>query len=104
MQKPLRRTYSKATRAQAVKEATQPGAVRAEIALRLGIHDQVLARWVREKLGSSIVDEAALKTSSLPTLARNFDLEKLKEKLANAIAERDLLRALLTHYLTKGTS
>ena len=114
--------YPKHLRAQAVSEAIKPGAVRREVAKRLNIDDQTIARWLREDYGTAVPGPEDLARPVRPTAqaisadeppppppappqepqAKSDNLASLRSELAASQAERDLLKNLLTHYLSRG--
>ena len=89
-----RRTFSAEFKHEAVKLAKQVGASRAKVAKELGLHPNVLARWVQlfdsgkwnETPGAPIRNEQQL------------EIERLKRELNCVKAERDILKKAVAYF------
>jgi transposase-like protein len=110
--------YPKDLRDRAVAEAIQPGAIRRDIAKRFNIGDQTIARWLREDYGTAVPGPEELAnpirktaptvvasespSSSPPLETQSVKPDALSNELESARTERDLLKSLLSHYLSRG--
>jgi transposase-like protein len=122
--------FPKSLREKAIRESTAPGAVRREVAKRLKLGDQTIARWLREDYGTAIPGPQELANPLRPDAlkivhnvepdpqpafpppppppqqpelpAANSNVLKLRADLATSQTERDLLKSLLSHYLSRG--
>ena len=89
-----RRTFSAEFKREAVKLAKQVGASKAKVAKELGLHPNVLARWVQlfdsgkwnETPGAPIRNEQQL------------EIERLKRELNRVKAERDILKKAVAYF------
>lgn len=99
---PSRKLYPKDFKEDAVRRAMEPGAMLSRIATDLDLNSAMLGRWVREHKS-----KRDGKTPGVPsTLTQNVlnpkdtvELERLRQRIAELTAERDLLKATLSHYL-----
>lgn len=89
-----RRTFSAEFKREAVKLAKRVGASRAAVAKELGLHPNVLGRWVRhfdsgkwnEAPGAPIRNE------------KDLEIERLKRELNRVKAERDILKKAVAYF------
>jgi transposase len=65
-----RRRFTVEFKAEAVRQALQPGVSKAKVAADLQIHDNVLRKWVRQAQGSAASSRAPKADESLTHLAR----------------------------------
>jgi transposase len=89
-----RRVFSAEFKREAVKLAKQAGASRAKVAGELGLHPNVLGRWVRhfesgkwrETPGAPLRNEQQL------------EIERLKRELNRVKTERDILKKAVAYF------
>ncbi len=86
-----RRKYDKEFKVEAVKLVTDRGTSVSEAARNLGIHPNLLHKWVKQYLADA--------SDSFPGKGRlkpqDEDMRKLKKRLADAEQERDILKKAL---------
>ncbi len=89
-----RRNFTAEFKREAVKLATQAGVSKAKVAEELGIHANVLARWVREaRIGKwELSPGKPLKTE------QQGEIERLKRELQRVKTERDILKKAVAYF------
>ena len=92
----LRRHFTAEFKAEAVRQALQPGVSKAKVAEDLQIHDNVLRKWVRQAQGSEASPRAAKVDESLANLAR--ENQRLQKELARVKMERDILKKATAYF------
>jgi|SRR5882672_4411721 len=89
-----RRRFTAEFKREAVRVATQPGAVRTRIAEELGLHANVLRKWIREfeagrweaKPGAPLKSE------------QQAEIERLRKENAKLKIERDILKKAAAYF------
>ncbi len=89
-----RKNFTAKFKREAVKLATQAGASKAKVAEELGIHANVLARWIREaRIGKwELSPGKPLKTE------QQGEIERLKRQLQRVKTERDILKKAVAYF------
>lgn len=79
---------------EAVRLATRPGVSKSEVARELGIHVNVLRRWI-EQFEAGSWD----RTPGVPLKTQQqLEIERLRRELAKAQTERDILKKAVAYF------
>jgi transposase len=90
-----RRRFTAEFKAEAVRQALLPGVSKAQVAQDLGIHSNMLRKWIR--LSRSNSDPRGVKaTDSAGELAR--ENQRLQKELARVKMERDILKKATVYF------
>ena len=89
-----RRNFTAEFKREAVRLANQSGVSKAQVARELGIHANVLTRWVREaKAGQwEMATGKSLKTE------QQAEIERLRRELQRVKTERDILKKAVAYF------
>jgi len=89
-----RRTFSAEFKREAVRLATQPGNAKTEVAKELGIHPNMLRKWVTQFDAGKWERTAgkALKTE------QQQEIERLRRELQRVKTERDILKKAVAYF------
>ena len=93
-----RRRYTRECKAEAVRQAIEPGVSKAKVAADLQINAAMLSKWIRDA-GPQSQDAKA--DSSAVSLAQ--EVQRLHKELARVKMERDILKKA-TAYFAKESS
>jgi transposase len=89
-----RRTFTREFKLEAVKLVTERGMSKSQAARDLGIHVNVLRNWIEDfKL-----DEKQAFPGRGKLRAEDAEIAKLKRELADAKAERDILKKAIAYF------
>lgn len=91
-----RRRFTAEFKAEAVRQALQPGVSKTKVAEDLQIHDNVLRKWVRQAQGNASSPRAPKADESLSNLAR--ENQRLQKELARVKMERDILKKATAYF------
>ena len=91
-----RRAFNREFKFEAVKLVLERGMAAAQVARDLGIHANVVSRWVRE----ARADQAQAFPGHGQMKADDAEMARLKRELAKTKAERDILKKTIG-YLAK---
>jgi transposase len=92
-----RRVFTREFKTEAVRLAREGGVSKSQVARELGIHNTVLARWVREFENQP---EKAFPGKGKP---EDAELAKLRRELKRITAERDILKKALGYFAKEPT-
>jgi len=89
-----RRTFAAEFKREAVRAALQPGASKAQVARDLGLHPNLLGRWIiafeagkwEPSSGKSLMSE------------QQQELERLRRELKRVTTERDILKKAVGYF------
>jgi len=89
-----KREFTAEFKREAVRLARKPGVAKTKVAEELGIHPNLLRRWIEQfEAGKwDVTPGADLKT------AQARELEQLKRELAKVSTERDILKKALAYF------
>jgi transposase len=96
-----RRRFTAEFKAEAVRQALQPGVSKAKVAQDLGIHGNVLRKWVRQAQGSGTAPRSANADESAADLAK--ENQRLQKELARVKMERDILKKATAYFAKEST-
>jgi len=89
-----KRTHGVEFKREAVRLATQSGVSKVQVARELGIHVNVLRRWI-EQFEAGQWD----RTPGVPLKAQQqAEIERLRRELAKAQTERDILKKAVAYF------
>jgi transposase len=91
-----RRRFTAEFKAEAVRQALQPGISKAKVAEDLQIHGNVLRKWVRQAQGSAAGPRAGKADESVASLAR--ENQRLQKELTRVKMERDILKKATAYF------
>jgi transposase len=91
-----RRRFTEEFKAEAVRQALQPGVSKAKVAEDLQIHGNVLRKWVRQAAGSATALRAGKVDESAANLAK--ENQRLQKELARVKMERDILKKATAYF------
>jgi transposase len=91
-----RRRFTAEFKAEAVRQALQPGISKAKVAEDLQIHGKVLRKWERQAQGSSAAPRAGKADESAASLAR--ENQRLQKELTRVKMERDILKKATAYF------
>lgn len=95
-----RRQFTAEFKAEAVRQALLPGVSKAQVAQDLGIHSNMLRKWIRLARGE--VNPRLIKaTESATELAR--ENQRLQKELARVKMERDILKKATAYFAKEST-
>jgi len=95
-----RRRFTAEFKAEAVRQALLPGVSKAQVAQDLGIHSNMLRKWIRLSKGEA--DSKPVKaTESAAELAR--ENQRLQKELARVKMERDILKKATAYFAKEST-
>lgn len=89
-----RRRFTAEFKREAVKLALQPGAVVSRIAEDLGLHANVLRKWVKEFAAGRWEAKGGLPLKS----EQQAELERLRRDLKRVSMERDILKKAVAYF------
>jgi transposase len=95
-----RRRFTAEFKAEAVRQALLPGVSKAQVAQDLGIHSNMLRKWIRLAQGDSN-PKLAKATESAADLAR--ENQRLQKELARVKMERDILKKATAYFAKEST-
>jgi transposase len=90
-----RKRYTAEFKREAVRQASQPGVSTAKVAQDLGLHANLLHRWVREFVPSK--DGRVAKADAIAS-ALAQENQRLQRELAKVKTERDILRKATAYF------
>lgn len=96
-----RRRFTVEFKAEAVRQALQPGVSKARIAQDLGIHGNVLRKWVRQTQAVDGAPRSVKAAESAVELAR--ENQRLQKELARVKMERDILKKATAYFAKEST-
>jgi transposase len=91
-----RRRFTAEFKAEAVRQALQPGISKTKVAQELEIHGNVLRKWVRQARGSGTALRSAQAEESAASLAQ--ENQRLQKELARVKMERDILKKATAYF------
>lgn len=91
-----RRRFTVEFKAEAVRQALQPGVSKAKVAQDLGIHGNVLRKWVRQAQAGGGAPGSVKAGESAAELAR--ENQRLQKELARVKMERDILKKATAYF------
>jgi len=91
-----RRRFTEEFKAEAVRQALQPGVSKAKVAQDLQIHGNLLRKWVRQARGNAALPRATKVDESAASLAR--ENQRLQKELARVKMERDILKKATAYF------
>lgn len=89
-----RRRFTAEFKREAVKLAAQPGTVVSRVAKDLGLHANVLRKWVKEFAAGRWEAKAGLPLKS----EQQAELERLRRELKRVTMERDILKKATAYF------
>jgi transposase len=89
-----RRKFTAEFKREAVKLASQPGAVRTKIAGELGLHVNVLRKWIQEFEAGRWEAKAGAPLKS----EQQSEIERLRRELNRVKTERDILKKAMAYF------
>ena len=90
-----RNRYTQEFKREAVRQARQPGASTAKVAQDLGLHANLLHRWVRELVPNK--DGRVVKADAIAS-ALAQENQRLQRELAKVKTERDILKKATAYF------
>ena len=90
-----RRRFTTEFKAEAVRQALLPGVSKAQVAQDLGIHSNMLRKWIRLGRGENN-PKGAKAMESAAELAR--ENQRLQKELARVKMERDILKKATAYF------
>lgn len=96
-----RRRFTAEFKAEAVRQALQPGVSKAKVAQDLQIHGNMLRKWVRQAQGDGATPRVVKADESAASLAR--ENQRLQKELARVKMERDILRKATAYFAKEST-
>lgn len=94
-----RSRYTVEFKAEAVRQALLPGVSKAQVAQDLGIHSNMLRKWIR--LSGEAGSKPAKATESAVELAR--ENQRLQKELARVKMGRDILKKATAYFAKEST-
>ena len=95
-----RRRFTVEFKAEAVRQALLPGVSKGQVAQDLGIHSNMLRKWIRLAQGDSHPKLTKV-TESAVELAR--ENQRLQKELARVKMERDILKKATAYFAKEST-
>ena len=95
-----RRRFKAEFKAEAVRQALLPGVSKGQVAQDLGIHSNMLRKWIRLARGDSN-PKLTKATESAADLAR--ENQRLHKELAQLKMERDILKKATAYFAKEST-
>lgn len=89
-----KRTFSAEFKREAVRLAKQPGMAKTKVARELGIHVNVLRKWVENCDAGKWSDEPGTPLRN----PKDLEIEQLKKELQRVKAERDILKKAAAYF------
>jgi len=90
-----RRRFTEEFKREAVRQATQPGVSKSQVARDLQIHANLLRRWLRELVPSK--DGQVAKADAIAS-ALAQENQRLQRELAKVKTERDILKKATAYF------
>src|SRR4249920_4081510 len=90
-----RRRFTEEFKREAVRQATQPGVSKSQVARELEIHGNLLRRWLRERVPSK--DGPVAKADAIAS-ALAQENQRLQRELAKVKTERDILKKATAYF------
>jgi transposase len=90
-----RRRYTQEFKREAVRQASEPGSSTVKVAQDLGIHANLLHRWVRELVPSK--DGRVAKADAIAS-ALAQENQRLQRELTKVKTERDILKKATAYF------
>lgn len=94
-----RRVFSAEFKREAVKLARRTGASRAKVAGELGLHPNVLGRWVRQFDSGKWRETPGVPLKN----EQQLEIEHLRRELNRVKAERDILKKAVAYFAKEPT-
>ena len=95
-----RRRFTAEFKAEAVRQALLPGVSKAQVAQDLGIHSNMLGKWIRLAQGENH-PKLTKAAESAAELAR--ENQRLQKELARVKMERDILKKAAAYFAKEST-
>ena len=89
-----RRTFSAEFKREAVRLATQPGNAKSEVAKELGVHPNVLRKWIKQFDGGKWERTPGKVLKS----EQQQEIERLRRELQRVKTERDILKKAVAYF------
>jgi transposase len=96
-----RRRFTTEFKAEAVRQALQPGVSKAQLAEELEIHSNMLRKWVRQSQTGGAAPRGVKASESAAELAR--ENQRLQKELAQVKMERDILKKATAYFAKEST-
>lgn len=96
-----RRRFTAEFKSEAVRQALLPGASKARVAQELGIHGNMLRKWVRQLQEGQVTPRTLKASESAAELAR--ENQRLQKELARVKMERDILKKATAYFAKEST-
>jgi len=90
-----RKRYTAGFKREAVRQASQPGVLTAKVAQDLGLHANLLHRWVRELVPSK--EGRVAKADAIASVLAQEN-QRLQRELAKVKTERDILKKATAYF------